>query len=130
MACSVKFQPVLEASWGKIVIVGSIAGFHSTIGNSAYAASKTGLVGHVRTLGEAWAQKVRVNSIAPGLVAAKITTVTMGSAERRERALAKIPAGRAGTPQDMTGAVMILASDLADFIVGQTTVVVCGRLLE
>lgn len=130
MACCVKFEPMLEAARGNIVIVGSIAGFHSTLGNPAYAASKTGVVGLVRTLGEAWAKKIRVNSIAPGLVATKLTMATMATPERQERAFAKIPVGRAGTPEDMAGAVLFLASDLAGFIVGQTLIVDGGRLLE
>jgi 3-oxoacyl-[acyl-carrier protein] reductase len=130
MACCVKFEPMLEAAGGNVVIVGSIAGFHSTLGNPAYAASKTGVVGLVRTLGEAWARKIRVNSIAPGLVATRLTAATTARPERLEKAVAKIPVGRAGTPQDMAGAVLFLASDLAGFIVGQSLVVDGGRLLE
>lgn len=130
MACCIKFEAMLERSGGKVVIVGSIAGFHSTLGNPAYAASKTGVVGLVRTLGEAWATKIRVNSIAPGLVATKLTSATMSKPERLEKAVAKIPVGRAGTPEDMAGAVLFLASDLASFIVGQTLIVDGGRLLE
>lgn len=130
MACCLKFEPLLEAAHGSIVIVGSIAGFHSTLGNPAYAASKTGVVGLVRTLGEAWAKKIRVNSIAPGLVATKMTGATVGKPDRLEKAVAKIPVGRAGTPQDMAGAILYLASDLAGFVVGQTLIVDGGRLLE
>lgn len=130
MACCIKFEPMLEAARGSIVIVGSIAGFHSTFGNPAYAASKTGVVGLVRTLGEAWAKKIRVNSIAPGLVATKLTSATAATPERLEKAVAKIPVGRAGTPEDMAGAVLFLASELASFIVGQTLLVDGGRLLE
>ena len=130
MACCLKFEPMLAAAKGSIVIVGSIAGFHSTLGNPAYAASKTGVVGLVRTLGEAWAKTVRVNSIAPGLVPTKLTAVTIADPTRLERAVRKIPVGRAGTREDMAGAVLFLASDLASFIVGQTLIVDGGRLLE
>jgi 3-oxoacyl-[acyl-carrier protein] reductase len=130
MACCLKFEPMLTAARGAIVIVGSIAGFHSTLGNPAYAASKTGVVGLVRTLGEAWAKTIRVNSIAPGLVPTKLTAVTTDDPTRLERAVRKIPVGRAGTPDDMAGAVLFLASDLAGFIVGQTLIVDGGRLLE
>ena len=130
MACCVKFEPLLEASRGSIVIVGSIAGFHSTKGNPAYAASKTGVVGLVRTLGEAWARKIRVNSIAPGFVPTKMTAVTADRPERLEATLRKIPVGRPGTPADMAGAALFLASDLSSYIVGQTILVDGGRLLE
>ena len=130
MACCIKFEPMLAEARGSIVILGSIAGFHSTYGNPAYAASKTGVVGLVRTLGEAWAKKIRVNSVAPGLVPTKLTAVTVEDPDRLEGAIRKIPVGRAGTPQDMAGAVLFLASDLAGFIVGQTLIVDGGRLLE
>lgn len=130
MACCIKFEKMLEQAGGNVVIVGSIAGFHSTLGNPAYAASKTGVVGLVRTLGEAWATKIRVNSIAPGFVATKLTSATTKQPERLEKAVAKIPVGRPGTPEDMAGAVLFLASNLASFIVGQTLIVDGGRLLE
>ena len=130
MACCIKFEPMLAEARGSIVILGSIAGFHSTYGNPAYAASKTGVVGLVRTLGEAWAKNIRVNSVAPGLVPTKLTAATVDNPERLEGAIRKIPVGRAGTPQDMAGAVLFLASDLAGFIVGQTLIVDGGRLLE
>jgi len=129
MACCMKFEQMLESSRGSVVIIGSIAGFHSTIGNPAYSASKSGVVGLTRTLGEAWAKRIRVNSIAPGLVATKLTAVTTGNTQRREAALSKIPIGRIGTPDDMAGAALFLASDLARYIVGQTIVVDGGRLL-
>lgn len=130
MACCVKFEEMLEASGGNIVIVGSIAGFHSTLGNPAYAASKTGVVGLVRTLGEAWAKKIRVNSIAPGFVATKLTTATTAHPERMARAVAKIPVGRAAEPEEMAGPILFLASPMASFIVGQSLCVDGGRLLE
>jgi 3-oxoacyl-[acyl-carrier protein] reductase len=130
MACCLKFESMLEASGGNIVIVGSIAGFHSTFGNPAYAASKTGVVGLVRTLGEAWAKKIRVNSVAPGFVATKLTTATTSKPERLERAVAKIPVGRAAAPEEMAGPIMFLASPLASFMVGQSLCVDGGRLLE
>jgi 3-oxoacyl-[acyl-carrier protein] reductase len=130
MACAIRFEKMLEAAGGNIVILGSIAGFHSTLGNPAYAASKTGVVGLVRTLGEAWAKKIRVNSVAPGFVPTKLTAATSATPERLQKAIDKIPVGRAGAPADIAGIVLFLASDLAGFIVGQTIVVDGGRLLE
>jgi 3-oxoacyl-[acyl-carrier protein] reductase len=129
MACCMKFEAKLAASAGSVVIFGSIAGFHSTKGNPAYAASKTGVIGLTRTLGEAWAKKIRVNSIAPGLVDTKLTAVTTKNPARLAATLDKIPLGRAGTPADMAGPALFLASDLARYIVGQTILVDGGRLL-
>lgn len=129
MACCIKFEKMLEASHGSIVIFGSIAGFHSTRGNPAYSSSKAGVIGLTRTLGEAWAKKIRVNSIAPGFVETKLTKVTTEHPERLAQTLAKIPLGRAGLPEDMAGPALFLASDLANYIIGQTILVDGGRLL-
>lgn len=130
MACCTKFHPMLEESRGNIVIVGSIAGFQSQMGNPAYAASKTAVVGLVRTLGEAWASTVRVNSVAPGFVRTRLTEIVSSNPKRLERVLSQIPVGRLGEPEDIAGAVLFLASGLASFMVGQTLIVDGGRLLE
>ena len=57
MACATKFHAMLSASQGSLIIVSSTAAYHSTMGNPAYNASKTGAVGLTRTLGEAWAEQ-------------------------------------------------------------------------
>jgi 3-oxoacyl-[acyl-carrier protein] reductase len=130
MACSGKFHDMLAASRGALIIVSSTAAFHSTRGNPAYNASKAGAVGLTRTLGEAWASDgIRVNGIAPGFVATKMTTVTTQNPKRLEAALQRIPAGRLGTPDDMAGVALFLASPLASYVVGQTIVVDGGLIL-
>jgi 3-oxoacyl-[acyl-carrier protein] reductase len=115
---------------GALIIVSSTAAYHSTMGNPAYNASKTGAVGLTRTLGEAWAEDgIRVNGIAPGLVETKMTKVTTSNPKRLEGALARIPLKRLGTPEDMAGAALFLASPLSSYIVGQTIVVDGGLIL-
>jgi 3-oxoacyl-[acyl-carrier protein] reductase len=130
MACGMKFHAMLKASQGALIIVSSTAAYHSTKGNPAYNASKAGAVGLTRTLGEAWASDgIRVNGIAPGLVDTKLTKVTTANPERLEGAIANIPLKRLGTPPDMAGAALFLASPLAAYIVGQTIVVDGGLIL-
>jgi len=130
MACALKFHSMLKAAGGSLITVSSTAGFRSTRGNPAYAASKAGAVGLTRTLGEAWAgEGIRVNGIAPGLVDTKLTKVMMDNPARRDSMLARIPAGRLGLPQDMAGAAIFLASPLAGYITGQTIVVAGGLTL-
>src|SRR5580700_4245983 len=130
MACATKFHPLLREAKGSLIIVSSTAAYHSTMGNPAYNASKTGAVGLTRTLGEAWAEDgIRVNGIAPGLVDTKMTKVTTANPKRLEGALARIPLRRLGTPQDMAGAALFLASPLSSYIVGQTIVVDGGLIL-
>jgi 3-oxoacyl-[acyl-carrier protein] reductase len=130
MACAQKFHPMLRAAKGSLIIVSSTAAFHATRGNPAYNASKTGALGLTRTLGQAWADEgIRVNGIAPGLVDTKMTKVTTENPKRLEGAIANIPLRRLGTPADMAGAALFLASPLASYIVGQTIVVDGGLVL-
>jgi 3-oxoacyl-[acyl-carrier protein] reductase len=130
MACATKFHTMLTASQGALIIVSSTAAYHSTMGNPAYNASKTGAVGLTRTLGEAWAENgIRVNGIAPGLVDTKMTKATTANPKRLEGALERIPLKRLGTPADMAGAALFLASPLSSYIIGQTLVVDGGLIL-
>jgi 3-oxoacyl-[acyl-carrier protein] reductase len=130
MACAGRFHEMLKSSRGALIIVSSTAAYHSTKGNPAYNASKSGAVGLTRTLGQAWAEHgIRVNGIAPGLVDTKMTKVTTASPKRLEGALERIPLKRLGTPADMAGAALFLASPLSSYIVGQTIVVDGGLIL-
>lgn len=130
MACAMKFHPMLKKSKGSLIAISSTAAFHATRGNPAYNASKAGVVGLTRTLAEAWARDgVRVNGVAPGFVATKMTKVTTDHPQRLAGALQSIPMRRLGTPQDMAGVVLFLASPLAAYVLGQTIVVDGGLLL-
>ena len=130
MACATRFHAMLSVARGSLIIVSSTAAYHSTKGNPAYNASKTGAVGLTRTLGQAWAENgIRVNGIAPGLVDTKMTRVTTSNPKRLEGAIERIPLKRLGTPADMAGAALFLASPLASYIVGQTLVVDGGLIL-
>jgi 3-oxoacyl-[acyl-carrier protein] reductase len=130
MSCAAKFHDMLVATKGALIVISSTAAFHATRGNPAYNASKSGAVGLTRSLAQAWAADgIRVNGIAPGLVATKLTTVTTDDPQRLAAALERIPLGRLGTPSDIAGAALFLASPLAGYIVGQTLVVDGGLVL-
>jgi 3-oxoacyl-[acyl-carrier protein] reductase len=130
MSCAARFHDMLAAAKGALIIISSTAAFHATRGNPAYNASKSGAVGLTRSLGQAWAADgIRVNGVAPGLVATKLTTVTTDDPQRLAAALERIPLGRLGTPADIAGAALFLASPLAGYIVGQTLVVDGGLVL-
>lgn len=130
MACANRFHDTLAQRKGVIIIVSSVSGFTSNRGNPAYAASKAGAVSLTKTLGEAWARDgIRVVGLAPGLVDTKLTKVTTEHPDRLEGALRSIPLGRMGTPQDMAGAALFLASPLAAYVVGQTLIVDGGLSL-
>lgn len=130
MACADKFHGMLSAARGSMIILSSMAGFRSTKGNPAYNASKAGAVGLTRTLGEAWAEDgIRVNGIAPGLIATKLTSVTTDHPKRREAMERRIPLARLGDPADIAGTALFLASPLSSYIVGQTIMVDGGLTL-
>jgi 3-oxoacyl-[acyl-carrier protein] reductase len=131
MDCSRAVRSRLAANGGSLIIVSSVGAYHAMIGNPAYAASKAGAVSLVGSLAQAWAgEGIRVNGIAPGLVPTKLTRVTTENAQRAAGAIARIPAGRMGTPADMAGAALFLASPLADYVVGQTIRVDGGMTLS
>lgn len=125
------FYAGLAERGGAIIIISSVAAFKSTLGTPAYAASKAGAASLTKTLGEAWARDgIRVNGIAPGLVPTKLTSVTTDKPERVEATLKAIPLRRLGTPEDMAGAALFLASPLSAYITGQTLVVDGGLTLS
>lgn len=130
MTLAGQFHDLLKAAQGSLIIISSTAAFHATVGNPAYNASKTGAMGLTRTLGKAWAPDgIRVNGIAPGLIATKMTAVTTENPKRREATIRNIPVGRIGDPDDMAGLSLFLASPLAGYIVGQTIIADGGLLL-
>jgi 3-oxoacyl-[acyl-carrier protein] reductase len=130
MHCCRRFRPQLADSRGSIIIVSSTSGLAANKGNPAYAASKAAAISLTKTLGQAWAPDgIRVNGLAPGLVDTKLTKVTTEHATRRAGALAAIPIGRMGEPDEMAGAVLFLASPLASYVTGHTLVVDGGLTL-
>lgn len=121
MACATRFRGMLAASKGALITVSSVAGYGANVGNPAYAASKAGVISLTRTLAAAWAAEgIRVNGIAPGLVDTKLTKVTTDHPQRLQKALAQIPVQRLGTPAELAGAALFLASPLAAYVCGQT----------
>lgn len=117
---------------GKIVNVASTSSFVAGRSEVPYAISKAG----VRMLTAAASAElapyhVNMNAIAPGLIKTPLTERYFPSAEAFEaRVRAKIPMGRAGTPEDLVGAVIFLCSDDADYVTGHTLVVDGGWLTQ
>lgn len=131
MHCCLKFHDLLATAQGAIIIIGSGASFQAVMGNPGYSASKGGLRTLTKTLGEAWARDgIRVNGIAPGLVDTKITKVTREHPKRYEGSLEEIPLRRWGTPEEMGGVALFLASPLSSYVVGQMIIVDGGMSLS
>lgn len=110
---------MLRRRSGCIISVASIVGATGNAGQANYSAAKAGLIGMSKTLAlEAASRGVTVNVVAPGFVETPMTTVLPDAA--RERLLGNIPLGRMGTPEDVAGAVVYLASDAAKWVTGST----------
>lgn len=106
---------------GAIINIASLASFFATTHNPAYSASKGGLAILTKTLADKWGKKgLRVNAIAPGFVESKLTKVSRDNPAIYEGSIRKTPLGRWGTPEDMAGCALWLASPLAAFVTGQT----------
>ena len=130
MACAMKFRAMLAASKGSIITIASTSAFHTTFGNPAYGTSKAACVALTKNLAHAFAKEgIRVNGVAPGLVATKMTKVTTDNPERLAASLDSIPLHRLGLPEDIAGAVLFLASPLASYIIGHTIPVDGGLIL-
>jgi 3-oxoacyl-[acyl-carrier protein] reductase len=131
MNCCTKFHAMLAETKGSVIIIGSGASFFAVFGNPAYSASKGALRTLTMTLGEAWARDgIRVNGIAPGLIITKITKVTWDHPRRYEDSLNNIPLRRWGTPEDIGGIALFLASPLSSYMTGQMLLVDGGMGLS
>jgi len=104
---------------GKIINIASMLSFQGGINVISYAAAKSGLAGITRGLANEWAKhNINVNAIAPGYMATDNTAVLRADANRAPAILERIPAGRWGTPDDLKGAVVFLASSASDYLHG------------
>ena len=95
----------------------------------SYTASKSAVMGLTRALANEWARyNINVNAIAPGYMATNNTQNLRSDEQRSDEILSRIPAGRWGTPEDITGAAIFLASDAAAYVHGFTLAVDGGWL--
>jgi len=108
-----------DASGGAIVNVSSDAGRKGSVGQINYAAAKAGLIGMSKSLAQELASRgITVNCIAPGFIATPMTDVLTD--EQKKAILARVPADRLGTPDEIAAGVVFLASDEAAYVTGQT----------
>ncbi|MBQ2961080.1 MAG: 2-dehydro-3-deoxy-D-gluconate 5-dehydrogenase KduD [Oscillospiraceae bacterium] len=118
-----------DGKGGKIINICSMLSFQGGIRVPAYTASKSAVMGITRALANEWAKHgINVNGIAPGYMATNNTAQLRQDAERSEDILARIPAARWGTPEDVQGAAIFLASAAADYVNGYTVAVDGGWL--
>ena len=115
---------MLERGKGSIISTASVLSDQGGLNVASYAASKAGLANLTRSLANEWACRgVRVNAIAPGYVKTEMTEVLQSDPVRSRQILERIPAGRFGSPDDLRGPVVFLASDASRYVNGATLVV-------
>jgi NAD(P)-dependent dehydrogenase (short-subunit alcohol dehydrogenase family) len=118
-----------RGSGGSIILVSSLTANIGIRNTSAYGAAKSGIEGLMRTLATEWATHgVRVNAVTPGFFHTELTDAMFQDEQRREWMLGRIPMGRAGTPEDLAGAAVFLASDASAYVTGQAIAVDGGWL--
>ena len=128
-ACQVLGRRMLARRSGRIVNIASIAGHIGLTGTVAYAASKGGVVMLTRALAVEWAPLgVRVNAIAPSWFESNIGDLIHREPGYAERAMRRVPVGRMGTPDELVGAVLYLASDASSMVTGHVLAVDGGTL--
>lgn len=104
---------------GKIINTASMLSFQGGILVPSYTASKSGLAGLTRALANEWAKhNINVNAIAPGYMATDNTAALRADPGRSTSILGRIPAGRWGTPDDLRGVIVFLASSASDYLNG------------
>lgn len=122
-------QFIKQHSGGKIINIASMLSYQGGIRVPSYTASKSAIRGVTMTLANEWAKYgVNVNGIAPGYMATNNTEALRQDGERSADILARIPAGRWGTPEDIEGAAVFLASEASDYVNGFTIAVDGGWL--
>ena len=114
---------------GKIINIASMLSFQGGIRVAAYTAAKSGVLGLTRALANELAPRgINVNAIAPGYMATDNTEALRNDPLRSRDILARIPAGRWGTPDDLKGAIVFLASAASDYVHGSVLAVDGGWL--
>jgi 2-deoxy-D-gluconate 3-dehydrogenase len=117
-------RKMIEQGSGKIVNIASLLSFQGGITVPAYTASKSGVAGLTKALANEWAKfNVNVNAIAPGYIDTANTAPLRADETRNRQILERIPAGRWGSPDDISGAAVFLSSSASDYMQGHILVV-------
>ena len=119
LMCKFTIKKMLKNKYGKIINITSIVGHTGNLGQANYAASKAGIIAFSKSLAIEYAKKnININCVSPGFIKTEMTEKI--SEEFKKSLISKIPAGNLGTGEDVSNCVAFLASDMANYINGET----------
>lgn len=122
-------QFIAQGNGGKIINIASMLSFQGGVRVPSYTASKSAVMGITRAMANEWAaHNINVNAIAPGYMATNNTEALRADVDRNAAILSRIPAERWGTPLDVAGPCVFLASEASNYINGYTIAVDGGWL--
>ena len=119
MMCKFAIKKMLKNKSGKIINITSIVGHTGNLGQANYSASKAGIVAFSKSLAIEYAKKnININCVSPGFIKTEMTDKI--NDEFKKMLISKIPSGDLGTAEDVSNCVAFLASDMANYINGET----------
>jgi NAD(P)-dependent dehydrogenase (short-subunit alcohol dehydrogenase family) len=128
-ACQSFHAPLKASGRGRVINIASLSSFVSLNEVAAYAASKAAVLSLTKSLAIEWAKDdICVNAIAPGVFPTELNASLLNGTERGREFLLRTPMKRFGRPEELVGAALLLASDAASFITGQSIAVDGGFL--
>jgi NAD(P)-dependent dehydrogenase (short-subunit alcohol dehydrogenase family) len=128
-ACQSFYEPLKSSGRGRVINIASLSSFLAFREVAAYSASKTALLSLTRSLACEWAREgISVNAIIPGVFPTEMNSALIMGSPRGQELLMRTPMGRFGKAEELVGAAVLLASDGAAFITGQSIAVDGGYL--
>ena len=119
LMCKQAIKKMLKNKYGKIINITSIVGHTGNLGQANYAASKAGIIGFSKSLAIEYAKKnININCISPGFIQTEMTDKV--NEEFKKILISKIPSGYLGKGEDVANCTVFLASEMSDYITGET----------
>jgi len=119
LMCKYAIKKMLKRKYGKIINITSIVGHTGNLGQANYAASKSGIIAFSKSLAIEYAKKnININCVSPGFIKTEMTDKI--NEDFKKILISKIPSGNLGTGEDVSNCVAFLASDMANYINGET----------
>ena len=126
--CKAVVRPMMKQKWGRIINITSVIGMTGNAGQSNYAAAKAGIIGFTKSMAkELGSRNITVNAVAPGFIETDMTADLPDDVKAGMSA--SIALGRFGSPDDIAGAVLFLASDLSAYVTGEVMNVTGGMYM-